>query len=43
MTAFTGMLKFQFLVEVVMVMVTSHSLTVSRPICKLNLLIYLKV
>ena len=43
MTTFTGMLKFQFLVEVVIVMVTSHSLTVSRLLCKLNLNSYLAV
>ena len=42
MTVFTGMMKFQPLVEVVMVMVTSHSPVISRLLCKLNLLIYLK-
>ena len=37
---FHGMLKFQLLVEVVIVMVTSHSSLVSRLICKLLFLIY---
>lgn len=39
MTAFTGMLKFQLLVEVVIVIVTSHNSAVSRLICKLIILI----
>jgi hypothetical protein len=41
MTAFTGMLKFQPLAETVMVIVTSHSPVISRPICKLNKPIHL--
>ena len=43
MTAFTGMLKFQLLVEVVIVIVTSHSSAVSRLICKLIILIYFPI
>ena len=43
MTAFTGMLKFQLLVEVVIVIVTSHSPAVSRLICKPKSLIYLTI
>ena len=41
MTAFTGMLKSQPLAETVMVIVTSHSPVISRPICKLNKPIHL--
>ena len=41
MTAFTGMLNFQPLAETVMVIVTSHSPVISRPICKLNKPIHL--
>ena len=43
MTAFTGMLKFQLLVEVVIVIVTNHSPTVSHLICKPKSLIYLTI
>ena len=41
MTSFTGMLSFQLLAEVVMVMVISHSPVVSRLTCKLIMRIYL--
>lgn len=43
MTSFTGMLSFQLLAEVVMVMVMviSHSPVVSRLTCKLIMRIYL--
>ena len=41
MTAFTGMLKSQPLAETVMVIVTSHSPVISRPVCKKNIPIYL--
>ena len=43
MTAFTGMLKFQLLVEVVIVIVTNHSPAVSHLICKPKSLIYLTI
>ena len=41
LTAFTGWLKSQPLAEAVMVMVTSHGPTLSRPIDKPDLLIHL--